>query len=82
MATTPIAVLGATGMVGQRMIELLSHHPNFHIAYVGASHRSAGKSYQNACTWRLSTPCPASIQHMTYPQEIYDALRPSEFIPE
>ncbi len=64
MATTPIAILGATGMVGQRMIELLSHHPNFHIAYLGASHRSAGKSYNNACTWRLASRCPSNIQQM------------------
>ncbi len=74
MATTPIAILGATGMVGQRMIELLSHHPNFHIAYLGASPRSAGKSYHSACTWRLSTPCPESIKEMTVGSCAVDAV--------
>ena len=64
MASIPIAILGATGMVGQRMIERLSNHPQFHIAYLGASARSAGKEYSSACAWRLETPCPPEIARM------------------
>ena len=64
MASIPVAILGATGMVGQRMIERLSDHPLFHIAYLGASNRSAGKQYSSACTWRLETSCPPSIAKM------------------
>ena len=64
METIPIAILGATGMVGQRMIERLVHHPQFDIQYLGASPRSAGKSYRTACVWRLGSPCPPNIQNM------------------
>ena len=64
MSSIPVAILGATGMVGQRMIERLANHPQFRIAYIGASSRSAGKEYRNACTWRLETPCPVFVQNM------------------
>lgn len=55
-----VAVLGATGMVGQRFAELLADHPVFRLAEVGASDRSAGKAYGDAAPWRLpgEHPCP------------------------
>ncbi len=49
----PVAILGATGMVGQRAIQLLQGHPWFEIAALAASERSAGKSYRDACRWHL-----------------------------
>ncbi len=65
MSKIPIAILGATGMVGQRMVERLQNHPLFTIRYLGASFRSAGKVYQEACTWRLSGLCPSTVSQMT-----------------
>ena len=46
-------MLGATGMVGQRFVSLLAHHPWFEVAGLAASSRSAGKTYAEACAWRL-----------------------------
>jgi aspartate-semialdehyde dehydrogenase len=50
---TPVVVLGATGMVGQRMLTLLRGHPRLEVAALAASERSAGKKYREACAWRL-----------------------------
>ena len=57
-----VAVLGATGMVGQRMLQRLAVHPFFQIAYLGASSRSAGKTYEDATRWRLEGRCPKNIK--------------------
>jgi aspartate-semialdehyde dehydrogenase len=57
----PVGILGATGAVGQRFIELLVDHPWFEVAEVAASDRSAGKPYSQACSWRLSTPLPKRV---------------------
>ncbi|HVS32228.1 MAG TPA: aspartate-semialdehyde dehydrogenase [Thermoanaerobaculia bacterium] len=54
----PVAVLGATGSVGQRFVQLLENHPWFRLHEVVASERSAGKSYCDAADWRLGTPLP------------------------
>src|ERR1043165_3957857 len=54
----PVAVLGATGSVGQRFGQLLEHHPWFRLHEVVASERSAGKSYADAADWRLDTLLP------------------------
>src|SRR5205085_983178 len=54
----PVAVLGATGSVGQRFVQLLEHHPWFRLHEVIASERSAGKSYGDAADWRLDTLLP------------------------
>lgn len=48
-----VIVLGATGMVGQRLVSLLADHPWFEVAALAASERSAGKRYAEACAWRL-----------------------------
>jgi aspartate-semialdehyde dehydrogenase len=60
-----IGILGATGMVGQRFIQLLENHPWFQIAWLAASDRSSGKKYEDAAKWRLDTPCPERIAKMT-----------------
>ncbi len=60
-----VGILGATGMVGQRFIQLLADHPWFNITWLAASDRSAGKTYAEACAWRLDTPLPARIAEMT-----------------
>jgi aspartate-semialdehyde dehydrogenase len=53
-------VLGATGMVGQRLVHLLGNHPWFELAEVAASERSSGKTYAEAVHWHLETPVPAA----------------------
>ena len=60
-----VGILGATGMVGQRFIQLLSNHPWFEIAWLAASDRSSGKTYAEACKWKLETPLPKRIAAMT-----------------
>ena len=61
----PIGILGATGMVGQRFIQLLENHPWFEVAWLAASDRSSGKTYGEAAKWRLDTPLPERIARMT-----------------
>ncbi len=61
----PIGILGATGMVGQRFIQLLENHPWFEITWLAASDRSSGKLYGDAAKWRLDTPLPERIARMT-----------------
>ncbi len=62
-----VAVLGATGMVGQRFLSLLEHHPWFETAAVAASPRSAGKTYEEAVgqRWKLASPMPEAVKKMT-----------------
>jgi aspartate-semialdehyde dehydrogenase len=54
----PVAVLGATGSVGQRFVQLLAGHPWFRLAEVVASDRSAGRPYCQAAEWRISADMP------------------------
>ncbi|HTV13582.1 MAG TPA: aspartate-semialdehyde dehydrogenase [Acidobacteriaceae bacterium] len=60
-----IGILGATGMVGQRFIQLLENHPWFEVAWLAASDRSSRKKYGDAVKWKLDTPLPARIASMT-----------------
>src|SRR2546430_8931366 len=60
----PVGILGATGMVGQRFIQLLENHPWFEVAWVAASERSAGQDYASAAKWKLSTAIPERISTM------------------
>ena len=60
-----VAILGATGAVGQRFIELLQGHPWFKIEVLAASERSAGKKYRDACRWILKSRMPEEIGEMT-----------------
>lgn len=56
-----VGVLGATGAVGQRFVQLLADHPWFDLTTLTASERSAGKLYRNVVNWRLDVPFPESI---------------------
>jgi aspartate-semialdehyde dehydrogenase len=60
----PVGILGATGMVGQRYIQLLENHPWFEVTWIAASDRSSGKTYGEAAKWRLDTPLPERIAKM------------------
>ena len=60
----PVAVLGATGAVGQTFIRLLAGHPWFRVAEVAASERSAGKSYREATRW-IEGAMPAEVAALT-----------------
>ncbi|PYR47580.1 MAG: aspartate-semialdehyde dehydrogenase [Acidobacteria bacterium] len=61
MASVPVGILGATGMVGQQFVALLSRHPWFKVEWLGASQRSAGKAFRDAAAWRLSDPLPDDV---------------------
>jgi aspartate-semialdehyde dehydrogenase len=61
----PIGILGATGVVGQRFIQMLEHHPWFEVAWLAASDRSEGKVYAEAARWKLKTQIPAAVAAMT-----------------
>lgn len=64
MERRKVGILGATGTVGQRFIQLLHAHPWFEIAWLAASERSAGKRYADACRWKLDTALPPHIGDM------------------
>jgi len=64
-ARIPVAILGATGSVGQRFIQLLANHPWFRVHEVIASDRSAGKTYGAAADWRLESLVPDDIAGLT-----------------
>jgi aspartate-semialdehyde dehydrogenase len=65
MASIPVGILGATGMVGQQFIALLAGHPWFKVDWLGASHRSEGKAFRDAAAWRLPNPLPDEIAART-----------------
>jgi aspartate-semialdehyde dehydrogenase len=60
----PVAVLGATGAVGQRFVQLLADHPWFEIAALAASERSVGQPYAEACNWVISGDPPPAVGQM------------------
>jgi len=60
----PVAVLGATGSVGQRFISLLDQHPWFKVVALAASDRSVGQKYSEACRWVLNDPMPDYAREM------------------
>jgi aspartate-semialdehyde dehydrogenase len=61
----PVGILGATGIVGQRFIQMLEQHPWFEVSWLAASDRSEGRTYAEAARWRLKTAIPARIANMT-----------------
>jgi aspartate-semialdehyde dehydrogenase len=83
MARIPVVVLGATGMVGQRMLEILSDHPWFEVKALAASSRSAGRRYADACAWRLPGREHAGFGDMPVlpcdPSEVLAAVGPGAF---
>ncbi|MDR9380546.1 MAG: aspartate-semialdehyde dehydrogenase, partial [Natronomonas sp.] len=74
--STRVGVLGATGAVGQRLIQLLAPHPEFEIAALTASSSSAGRTYRDAAKWRVDTPIPDDVADITVvgtdPDEVPD----------
>jgi aspartate-semialdehyde dehydrogenase len=64
MSKIPVGILGATGIVGQRFIQMLEHHPWFEVAWLAASDRSEGKSYGDAARWRMKSGLPRQIADM------------------
>ena len=59
-----VGILGATGVVGQRFIQLLENHPQFEVAALAASDRSQGKTYAKACVWRLPGDMPEPVKRI------------------
>lgn len=61
-----VAIVGATGMVGQRFVSLLANHPWFEIAVVAASARSAGKTYEEAVSgrWAFDWDIPSAVRSL------------------
>jgi aspartate-semialdehyde dehydrogenase len=74
--TVQVGILGATGAVGQRFIQLLDGHPTFEIAALTASDDSAGKEYREAAKWRVGSPIPDGVAGMrvgrTHPDDVSD----------
>jgi len=62
---TPVGILGATGIVGQRFVQMLEHHPWFEVVWLAASDRSEGRAYADAAHWRLKTSIPDRVAKMT-----------------
>jgi len=71
----PVAVLGATGSVGQRFISLLDNHPWFKVVALAASDRSAGQKYSKATRWVLDTPMPEYAKDMVIVPANTDAVQ-------
>jgi aspartate-semialdehyde dehydrogenase len=63
-AKIPVGILGATGIVGQRFVQMLEQHPWFEVAWLAASDRSEGRPYAEAARWKLKTPIPARVAEM------------------
>ena len=59
-----VGILGATGIVGQRFIQMLEHHPWFEVSWLAASDRSEGRAYAEAARWRLKTAIPSAVANM------------------
>jgi aspartate-semialdehyde dehydrogenase len=59
-----VGILGATGSVGQKFIELLENHPWFEIAALAASERSSNRPYREAVNWFMPTPIPSNIAQL------------------
>ena len=75
-----VGILGATGAVGQRFIQLLEDHPQFTITALCASDNSAGRTYADAATWRLPTTMPAAVRAMTVLPCHPDAVSNVDFV--
>src|SRR5687768_18539978 len=75
----PVGILGATGSVGQRLVQLLADHPWFEVAEVVASDRSAGKCYGEAAEWRLTADMPGAARELVVKDYNDDRTRPVAF---
>src|SRR5438094_4855649 len=63
-AKITVGILGATGIVGQRFVQMLEQHPWFEVGWLAASDRSEGRSYGEAARWRLKTAIPERVAKM------------------
>jgi aspartate-semialdehyde dehydrogenase len=80
MNKIPVAILGATGLVGQRFITLLKEHPWFEVAELAASDNSVGKKYGDAARWQLPAEIPEHIAEMVVlPCDPYTVQAPLVF---
>jgi aspartate-semialdehyde dehydrogenase len=64
MKTYRVGILGATGTVGQRFVQLLENHPQFQVTALAASDRSVGKPYAEACAWKLAGEIPENVKEI------------------
>jgi aspartate-semialdehyde dehydrogenase len=64
MSKIKVAVLAATGAVGQRFVQLLDNHPMFEVTALTGSDRTIGQTYAQGCRWLLSTPMPEYAKNM------------------
>jgi aspartate-semialdehyde dehydrogenase len=64
MSKINVAILGATGSVGQKFVELLADHPWFEVTELAASSKSAGKTYGEAVNWFMQTPLTEKFKNM------------------
>jgi aspartate-semialdehyde dehydrogenase len=76
----PVAVIGATGSVGQRFVSLLDNHSWFKVVGLAASGKSEGKSYAQACRWIIPDAMPAWAAEMKLLPSIPDALQNARII--
>lgn len=65
MGKIPVGILGPTGAVGQRFVQLLADHPWFEVTALASSDRSAGRQYGEMCHWLLPTPMPDAVSRFT-----------------
>ncbi|MFB6228361.1 MAG: aspartate-semialdehyde dehydrogenase [Halobacteriales archaeon] len=72
--TTTVGIVGATGAVGQRFVQLIDDHPDFEITAVAASPDSAGRTYREAAKWRVDMPIPEDIATLIVREASPDAL--------
>ena len=75
-----VGVLGATGAVGQRFVQLLADHPYFDLNVLTASSRSAGKKYKDAVNWRLDRPLPDHIGDVTVSDTSIECLKKVDLV--
>lgn len=75
-----VGILGATGAVGQTFIRLLQDHPDFKVAALAASERSAGKPYREAANWISASEMPEDVAEMEVRACDPDALSDCDFV--
>lgn len=72
--TARAGILGATGAVGQRLIQLLDPHPDFEIVALTASQSSAGNAYRDVAKWRINSPIPEDVADITVTETDPDSV--------
>lgn len=75
-----VGVLGATGAVGQRFVQLLAAHPWFNLKTLTASERSAGKSYREAVNWRLDVAMPENMGDIVVSKTSVDSVKDLDIV--